>query len=86
MVRLSASASSVRSRLKPEPRLVMIRMASFSSRTPMMLLTYLDYISCSSVGTICNSKIEAMSGKNRSVSLVMIKQRLSMSSTTHFEN
>lgn len=52
VVRLSASLSNYRSRLKPEPKLLMIRIAIFISLTPRMLLIDLLCISYSRVGTI----------------------------------
>ena len=84
-VKVSASASIGRSKFKPTPRLLIIRIAHFIWRMPMTLLTYFECRSGSIVGTIYNSKMLRMSGMNLNTSFVTVRHKFIKSRTTHFE-
>ena len=84
--RLSASARSGLNKFKPMPKLLMIKMAHFIWRTPIILFCSLAIRIGSSVGAIYSSKMLAMSGMNLKISLVIERHRLIRSRTTHLEN
>ena len=83
--RLSASASRGLNKFKPMPKLLMIKMAHFIWRTPIMLFYSLAIRIGSRVGAIYSSKMLAMSGMNLKISFVMERHKLIKSRTTHLE-
>lgn len=85
LVNASASARIVLRRFRLTPRLLIMRVAHFIKRSPMLLCVTFWLRSGSIVGAIYSSKMPTISGKKRNTSFVMVRQRLMRSRTTQRE-
>ena len=85
LVHASASARIVRRRLILTLKLLMIKVAHFISRIPMLELLLLLCKRGSIVGAICSSKMLRSSGKYLKTSLLVVRHRLIKSRTTQRE-